>query len=234
MPNDNLPAVMDFSIDAGAGLDPSESFETKPPFMKILQNASQAVVEGIANAGDFYISSTSQVFAGEEGITMIPCYRHRYYNIWTPRENGGGHQGTIEIDDPIVSEAKVLGWKKFLENGDELVETVDWYLLILGEEDMLTQCILPMTSTQLTASRKLVSLSNGLKLRDNNGNLFTPPLFSHMYKMTSLKTKNNKGSWFGLNVAVLGSITESSIYDSSKGFFESSRMSQQNLYLRSN
>ncbi len=49
---------------------------------------------------------TSQYWDGEEGIVVIPCYQTTKYLEFIPREQGGGFQGEIPANDPILTKAK--------------------------------------------------------------------------------------------------------------------------------
>ena len=57
-----------------------------------------------------------------------------------------------------------------------------------------------MKSTQLKVSRKWNSMMMGLKMQGKNG-LFTPPTYSHIYKLSTVQMSNDKGTWFGWDVA---------------------------------
>ena len=217
---ENLPAVLDFSVDSGKGFDTVDSSDFGVPILKVLQKLSPAVDEiEEAKEGDFYIGQVGRVFSGSEGLTVVPSYYKKIWAIWTPRDLGGGYQGELAFDDPIAKEAKQVGMKRVLDNGDELVETVNWYLTIISD-DMPMRVLLPMTSTQLRTSRKFISLSAGLKMKDANGSLYTPPMFSHIYRLTTQKESNNKGSWYTMNLVLEGPIQDSIVYEQTKEFYD--------------
>ena len=58
-----------------------------------------------------------------------------------------------------------------------------------------------------------------LKLQGKNG-LFTPPTYSHIYKLKTVQMSNDKGTWFGWDVSKVGPIEDKSIYESAKSFAE--------------
>ena len=39
----------------------------------------------------------------------------------------------------------------------------------------------------------------GIKMQGKNG-LFTPPTYSHIYKLSTVQMSNDKGTWFGWDV----------------------------------
>ena len=57
----------------------------------------------------------------------------------------------------------------------------------------------------------------GLKLQGVNG-LFTPPTYSHIYKLSTVQMSNDKGTWFGWDVSKVGPVKDKSIYDMAKNF----------------
>jgi hypothetical protein len=77
-----------------------------------------------------------------------------------------------------------------------------------------------MKSTQLKVSRKWNSMMMGLKMQGKNG-LFTPPTYSHIYKLKTVQMSNDKGTWFGWDVEKVGPVTDKGIYDMGKSFAES-------------
>jgi len=217
---ENLPAVLDFSSDANKGFDSVEPSDFGVPIVKLLQKMSPAV-DDVADAkpGDFYVGTTGQLWDGATGLLVIPCYYKKYYGVWTPRDMGGGFQGELAVDDPLVREAKTVGMTKVLENGDELKETVNWYLTIINDLDNPIRVLFPMMSTQLRISRKFISLSSGIKMKNAEGDLYTPPMFSHVYKIVSQQESNNKGTWYSMNLSVAGPVQDSGIYETSKEFY---------------
>ena len=59
--------------------------------------------------------------------------------------------------------------------------------------------LISMKSTQLKVSRNWNSMMNSITLTGKNG-LFTPPSYSHVYKLKSVQQSNDKGTWFGWTI----------------------------------
>ena len=57
----------------------------------------------------------------------------------------------------------------------------------------------------------------GIKMQGKNG-LFTPPTYSHIYNLKSVQMSNDKGTWFGWDVAKANPVGDKNIYDMAKGF----------------
>jgi hypothetical protein len=74
-----------------------------------------------------------------------------------------------------------------------------------------------MKATQLKVSRKWNSMMMGIKLQGKNG-MFTPPTYSHIYKLKTVQMSNDKGTWFGWDVSQIGPVSDKNIYDTAKNF----------------
>ena len=60
----------------------------------------------------------------------------------------------------------------------------------------------------------------GIKMQGKNG-LFTPPTYSHIYNLSTVQMSNDKGTWFGWDVAKVGPVEDKNVYDMAKTFAES-------------
>ena len=69
-----------------------------------------------------------------------------------------------------------------------------------------------MKATQLKKSRKWNSMMLNLKLNGKNG-LFTPPSYSHYYRLKTVKEGNDKGSRYGWEVSRESQIGEANLYE---------------------
>jgi len=74
-----------------------------------------------------------------------------------------------------------------------------------------------MKATQLKVSRKWNSMMMGLKMQGKNG-LFTPPTYSHIYKLKTVQMSNDKGTWFGWDVSTVGPVQDKGVYEIAKNF----------------
>ena len=57
----------------------------------------------------------------------------------------------------------------------------------------------------------------GIKMQGKNG-LFTPPTYSHIYKLSTVQMSNDKGTWFGWDVSKVGPVEDKNMYDMAKSF----------------
>jgi hypothetical protein len=59
-----------------------------------------------------------------------------------------------------------------------------------------------------------------MKLPGKNG-LFTPPMYSQVYRLSTVKESNDKGQWYGWEVERVGSVEDDNVYLAAKAFAES-------------
>jgi hypothetical protein len=114
------------SAGEGASFDSSEM---QIPFVRLVQALSPQInkkkpeyIEGVSQ-GDAFNTVTKEYWDGEKGLTVIPCFQATKYLEFVPRESGGGFQGEIQPDSPLLQQAKRNGAKEMLPNGNELVKS---------------------------------------------------------------------------------------------------------------
>ena len=56
-----------------------------------------------------------------------------------------------------------------------------------------------------------------LKIQGSKGP-FTPPSYSHKYKLKVVKEKNDLGTWYGWDVERVGPVESKSVYEMAKSF----------------
>ena len=108
--------------------------------------------------------------------------------------------------------------KNRLPNGNYLENTASYFVLI----DDGTSALISMKSTQLKVSRSWNSMMNSIKLKGKGG-MFTPAMYSHIYNLKTVQQSNDKGTWFGWNVAMIGPVQDENLYGAAKAFASSMR-----------
>jgi len=131
------------------------------PYLAILQGmspqvqpASDKYIKGSV-ASMIYLSVAEEIFPGDTGVPIVPCYFERVVNEWTPKEKGGGLVATHNAEGGILSKATrdpQSPGKLWLPNGNLAVETMNNYLLIQTSHGW-TQAIYPMKSTAIKHCR---------------------------------------------------------------------------------
>jgi hypothetical protein len=107
-----------------------------------------------------------------------------------------------------------------------LERTAQHYILVVDEDGITQQALLPMKSTQFKKSKQWNSAMRSLKMKDSQGNLFTPPRFSHIWKLETVSEENKNGSWHGWQISKDGVIEDPSVYAEAKLFAESIQAGQ--------
>ena len=130
----------------------------------------------------------------------------------------GAPVGVHAANSDVVSSAKRDNMNKDrLPNGNYLENTASHFVLMLGQNPCTA--LITMKATQLKTSRKWNTMMMGIKLQGKNG-LFTPPTYSHVYKLTTVQQSNDKGTWFGWDVSKVGPIQDKAMYVQAKSFSE--------------
>ena len=229
-----------FEDDAGAGFEQADANAYAIPFLTILQSMSPqckksdgAYIKG-AEEGMLYNSVTQEISSGEEGKVVIPCYYKRSFIRWAPRGSGGGFKGeftpsevsggrlnitevkgTMFIDPPSGADPFDAQGKPAF---DFIADTRTHYVLVLDSKGGYQPAVISLASSQIKKSRNWMSKMNGIKLQRADGTHFTPAMFSHQYKITTVPESNDKGSWFGLKVETLGPVESAELYQAAKSF----------------
>ena len=214
-----------FEEDAAKGLGNIGQQDLALPFLKILGQLSPEVnkrdgkyVEG-AEPGMIYNSVSGDLYDGAKGIDVIPAYYKLEYVEWKDRGEGAG--GPVAVHDSssdIMSQTKAdANYKDRLPNGNYVEKTASHFVIITG--DSPTTALISMKSTQLKISRKWNSMMMGIKMQGKNG-LFTPPTYSHIYKLKTVQMSNDKGTWFGWDVSKIGPVSDKGVYEIARNFAE--------------
>ena len=211
-----------FEADAGQGIANIKQEDLALPFLKVLGQLSPEVskrdakyVED-AQPGMIINSVTNELYDGEKGVQVLPVYYKRQQIEWQDRgESKGAPVNIYDAGDDIPKTTRDKSNKDRLANGNYLENTVSHFVVLLGNTP--TTALISMKATQLKISRKWNSMMMGIKMQGKNG-LFTPPTYSHIYKLKTVQQSNDKGTWFGWDVSKVGPIADKEIYEIAKGF----------------
>ena len=213
-------ATFDMEADAQQGAQNISQEDLALPFLKILGQLSPEVnkrdgkyVEG-AEPGKIINTVTSELY---DNVQVVPCHYKRQYIEWQDRGTSTGAPVAIhDADSDIISQTtRGKDYKDRLPNGNYLDNTANHFVLVLGNNP--ETALISMKSTQLKVSRKWNSMMMGLKMQGKTG-LFTPPTYSHIYNLSTVQMSNDKGTWFGWDVAKVGPVKDKAIYDMAKNF----------------
>jgi hypothetical protein len=218
-------AVNLFEADADKGSQNMMQDDLALPFLKVLGQLSPEInkrdgkyVEG-AEPGMILNTVTNEIFDGAKGIDVLPVFYERKYVEWQDRGDSKGAPVAIHNaeSDIVSTTTRDKSYKDRLPNGNYLENTANHFVVVLGKSPQ--SALISMKSTQLKISRKWNSMMMGIKLQGKNG-MFTPPTYSHIYKLKTVQMSNDKGTWFGWDVSKVGPIEDKSVYESAKSFAE--------------
>lgn len=230
--------LMDFAADAGQGMEGAGQESFAIPFLSVLQKgspqvdeASGAAIEG-AKAGMFFENVTGRMFSGKDGVVIVPCSYRREFLRWASRANGGGFKGAytpeavadmrtkgqiVELDGRLY--APEADGSVNPEKSDRFNDTRNHYVLIIDQESgAWTEALLSLTSTQIKKSKMLMSALASVKLKNASGQMYTPPTFANLVRVTSVGESNDKGTWFGVKFELAGQVDRAEVYASAKAF----------------
>ena len=214
-----------FEADANQGSQNITQDDLALPFLKVLGQLSPEVnerdgkhVEG-AKPGMILNTVTKEIYDGTEGINVLPAHYERKLVEWQDRGDSKGAPVAIHnAESDIMSQTtRDKSYKDRLPNGNYIENTANHFVIVLGKSP--STALISMKATQLKISRAWNSVMMGLKLQGKNG-MFTPPTYSHIYKLKTVQMSNDKGTWFGWDVKMVGPIEDKAVYDIAKSFAE--------------
>ena len=220
----DVPAVIDFSTDAGAGMENADKDSFAIPFLKVLQALSPEVadelVEG-AKAGMLVNTITNELYTE---AFVIPCSFQRKFLRFVPRDDGGGFKGDyspIDIETGVIEGVERNDDGRLTIEGDELIDARNHFILVRTESGTWQPALMSLSSTQIKKSKRWMSLIQGIELGDANGRPYNPASFSHVYKVTTTREKNDKGTWHGLVIELDSTVKDMDLYMKAKAFHQS-------------
>jgi hypothetical protein len=167
-----------------------------------------------------YNTVTGELYDGKKGIEVIPVAYVRQYIEWAPRGSGSGAPVAMypATSDVLSRTHREPGDNKdYLDNGNYIENTANHYVMVVNSEGTPEPALITMKSTQLKKSRKWNSMMQSVKVAGKSG-LFTPPMYSQMYRLSTVPESNDKGKWFGWEVERIGPVEDAGIYQAAKIF----------------
>lgn len=204
------PAAHDWSQSSVTGFENVQREDLGIPFLMIIQSLSPQIkktdpdyeLKKIENAeeGDIINTVANVVVCGlGDAMSFIPCSYQRLYPEWRPNRGG---LVRIHTNASILNECNRNDRNQdILPNGNMISTTAYVYGIMLDEGERVP-CIIGLTSTQLKKAKMWLNMIMSLKMARPDGSKFTPPMFSHIYKLSTIPESNEKGSWYGWKIEV--------------------------------
>lgn len=241
--NNALSAIPSFisAEELGAGFEGTDKDSYAIPFLQILQKMSPMVdedspkyVEG-AKAGMLYNTVTGRLFDGKAGLQFIPCAYKRSFIQWGARDNGGGFKG--EFTPEQVEEMKAEGKLVLVDNklyvpdadgkvdekkSDYVADTRSHFIITIDPDNGETSCaILSCASSQIKASRNLMTSLNQKKIDAGGGRRATPPTYANIGLITTIGLSNDSGSWSGIVFKLEGLVSDADLFGEARDLYKS-------------
>jgi hypothetical protein len=221
-----LPSTALYEGDAHAGFENVNTSSLALPILKLMQNGSgeaqkrnQNYVEG-AEPGMLLNTVTKKLYNGAKGIEVIPCHYKLEYQEWADFGTGSGRPENIyDANSKILSETKNEAGKDRLDNGNYIL-TVGQHYVLIRDGNSTENALISMSSSQGKISRKWNSMMMSITFDGKNGP-YTPPSFSHKYRLTSVLNSGKGNQWYGYNVTKVGPVEEPALYERAKKFYTS-------------
>ena len=226
----NALATVDIEKFADQGFDNIDSKSLQLPFLKILSQLSPQVTQGDskfiekARPGMIINTVTDKLYDGVKGIRVIPAFYKFEYIEWADR----GQEGSTAPRNVYPSDSDIIAkttrgddGKDRLQNGNYIEETASHYVVIC-EEQMATEALITMKSTQRKKSKKWNSMMNLMQIPKKNGKgFFRPAPFTQLYRLKTVLEKNNLGSWYGWEITSEGTCDNQGLVERAAKFRES-------------
>lgn len=217
-------SLADLAKLQGLGTENISNEDQGTPRIVILQQMSPEL-DGIENAkaGMILNKATNSIIGDKDGIDVLVCGYEKVYLEWQDRGKGSGAPVNIfQPKDRPTDAVKGDDGKMRLSNGNYLEESANFYVLVMKEPgEPPLPGVISMKGTQLKASRTWnYSLKNEF-LKDSNGKFFPAPSFSRFYNLKTVKTQNDKGSWFIWSVAKGEILDDKNVLDAALAFYKS-------------
>lgn len=191
--------------------------------LTILQSNSPQCTKGDdkfikgAESGQFHNSATNAVY---DKLQVIPIGFNKAYVEWRPRTAGGGFVGIFSPGHPRVAQAQQVGNKLITNDGNELVETAQHFVIVLPENGTPFVALLPLKSTQLRHSRRWLADMQTKVIEGPKGPQRLP-MFFQVYELETGPESNSKGSWMGLTKITFKGIVPDDLINLAKTSAES-------------
>jgi hypothetical protein len=203
-PQSGAVTTYDWSSTGATGFEGTRQEDLGVPFLSILQDLSPQIrksdpnyatkkIDG-AQPGDIINSLTNTIVwrGGDEPMSFIPCWHERMYVEWKAKRGGfvKAHKNIA-----ILNECKRdADGNDVLGNGNVIMTTSYFfgYAIMKGEK---LNCVIGMTSAGLKEARDWINSMMAIRLQGPKGS-YQPPMFSHIYGLSSTLKRKDNNAWF--------------------------------------
>ena len=232
-----LPSLMDqFAENAGAGSENITNDAMAIPFLRLLQAKNPEVENDPDNfkPGMLLHSITGRTYdireKGGKPLHFMQVFFAKQIVEWGDKDAGkGGLKARHVCDAKSLAALEKLprnDKNKILAPGDSgnTLEETAYHYLILLPEDGPEVGVLPLKSTGLTPSKRLMRTIDTQIMRTPDGRTFKPPTFAKVYSVQSFLDKQKSGAqntFVNLRFNLVGDVTEQAHFDAAVAFYKS-------------
>jgi hypothetical protein len=154
-----------------------------------------------AEEGDLFFSGNNSCISSDTGLLFLPVYYNKTLVEWRLREKGGGLVTVHQPDSDLLNRCTRDSQGRLVTPGGDtqLTTTANHYGYALID-DAPQRCVINMTGAQLKHSRAWNTMIQGTKLQGSKG-LYTPPAYSHWYKLKTQVESNDRGTWYSYSIS---------------------------------
>lgn len=223
-------ATVNIEQFADQGFENVGSKDLALPFLKVLGQLSPqlspqkaAYIEG-AKPGMILNTVTNELYDGQKGILVVPCYYKLEYIEWKDRGQDGS-AAPVNIypsDSDIMSQTTRDSMNKDrTADGTYIEETASHYVLVVQDGAPKETALIAMKSTQRKKSKKWNSMMMSIKLKKKDGTYYQPAMFTQVYRLKTVAESNKLGEWYGWDISHEGTIPNSEVLNAANDFYKS-------------
>lgn len=227
-----------FAGMAGAGSENITADAKAVPFLRLLQAKSPEVENDpdVYKAGMLVHSITGDRYdIREKGGNPMPfllCHFHKEIVEWGDKDAGdGGIKKRHACTPAALAKIQALPKKEggngkgapLLPNGHTMVETAYHDVVLLTPTGPVAGC-LPLKSSGLTPSKKLMHVVDSQVMTLPNGQTFKPPVFAKVYAIQSFLDKRKTGAqetFINVRFQLIGTVTDEASLAMAEEFYKS-------------
>lgn len=226
--NKNLPVAADFNddMDALAGQEQMTQGSLALPFLSMLQKGSPqcskangAYIKG-AEEGMFMNTVNGELYPGDPGVVVVPCYYREAIVEWKVRESGGGYVAEHPMDAVFKTQRDEKNRDIRVDNGNEVIPTQYHYCLLvrdLGAGDTVP-VVVTAAKTFIKNSRKWNTDKRDKKL---DGKF--QPMLRQLWRLSQFGRQKDQDTWMVWQVTFEGFLQHAEqgakIYMAAKDFY---------------
>lgn len=207
---------------AHQGLEQANSSDFATPIFKVIKKHDSHEVGEIegCEAGYMLLTSTKEMWSGEDGPLVIPCFYQRRYIEWRAK-NGTGGGGIVAEYPPthaiVGTTRRNEQGKDILPNGNELSNTMQFFVLVQTEQGW-SPALMNLSGGGLKIGRDWLTAQTSQRMNGSRG-AFVPPTYAYVYRAgTELRVKG-QSKWFEFTIGAGVPLTDEAAFQQADAFY---------------